>query len=352
MAKKLKNLCIIFDMGKIKILFILLSVFLFFFACKNKAQQFYLRKGFVMSVPVEIKIYTQNISKGEEIAELIFKEIQRISDEFSYSEPYSYTRYINTNAYQKWVKIDAEMLRLLNISKKYYEITQGAFDITFAPLWPIWKEASANQSLPSREDISGALKKIGYDNIEIDEKNMAIRFKKSVEINLGGILRGYCFVKILEKIKREIDISDPIQIDIGANRLCWGERDWEYPLYSPFDEKKLIGAFKFKKGVIISSSGRSHFVKIGDKIYSHILNIKTGYPIENFSSMVLYLPDMDENFISSAALAVMGKEKAFDYISRINGSCAVWIDGTGNISTLMKEDSQCRFEKPKKFFLF
>jgi len=339
-------------MRGVKILFIFLLIFSLFSSCKNNGEKFYIKKEFIMSVPIEIKIYTQNIAKGQEVSDLIFKEIQRISDEFSYTEPYSYTRYINGNAYQKWVNIEPEMLRLLNISKRYYEITDGAFDITFAPLWPIWKKASANQELPPQEEINKALEKIGYNNIEIDEKNMAIRFKKPLEINLGGILRGYAFVKILEKLKKEIDISEPIQIDIGANRLCWGERDWEYPLYSPFDEKKLIGTFKFKKGVIISSSGRSHFVKIGDKIYSHILNIKTGYPIEDFSSMVLYLPDMDENFISSAALAVMGKEKAFDYIGKINGSCAIWIDGSGNISTLIKEDSQCRFEKPKKFFLF
>ncbi|PIS48098.1 MAG: hypothetical protein COT17_00025 [Elusimicrobia bacterium CG08_land_8_20_14_0_20_51_18] len=338
-------------MGKIKIT----AAFLFLFsafACKGDKRDFYYAKAFVMSVPIEITVYDPDKEKGKNIADLLLKEVKRVSDDFSYTEPYSYTSHVNKNAYNKWVKMEEEMYVLLKISRKYYDLTDGAFDVTFAPLWPIWKDAAAAKKLPSKDEIEKAIAKIGHDNIEMDERTRMIRFKKPVEINLGGILRGYSFVRIIDILKKNVSVSSPVQVEIGTNKLCWGEKDWTYTVNSPLDEKKVLGTLKFRQGVVISSSGRSHFVKIEDKLYSHILSIKTGYPIENFSTLVVYVPDMDMDFISSAALATMGREKAFDYISKYKGVCAIWVDGAGNVSTLINEDSSCSWEKPKKYLFF
>ena len=61
-----------------------------------------------------------------------------------------------------------------------------------------------------------------------------------------------------------------------------------------------------------------------------MLDLKTGYPLPNFSSLVVYSPRLEsESFLASAVLAVMGKEKAFGLLSRMKGTAAVWIDGSG-----------------------
>ena len=63
-----------------------------------------------------------------------------------------------------------------------------------------------------------------------------------------------------------------------------------------------------------------------------MLDLKTGYPLPNFSSLVVYSPRLEsESFLASAVLAVMGKEKAFGLLSRMKGTAAVWIDGSGKV---------------------
>ncbi len=331
----------------------LISIFLFFPGClnKNSKQEVYSEKAYIMSVPVEIKFYSGDIDYVSRISKKIIGEAKRISDEFSYNEAYSQISYLNKNAYEKWMPVEKELLNLLLISKNYYEITSGGFDPTFAPLWPIWKEAASKRKMPSEKEIKDAISKIGLSGVLIDEQNSRVMFSKPVELNLGGILRGYAFYKIIELLKRE-NVKESLMLDIGANRLCWGEGDWSYPVNSPFDETKVIGVLKFPSGVIVSSSGRSHFVEIEGKLYSHILNIKTGYPIENFSNLIVYLPEIKKDFISSAALAILGRDKAFEMVGRQKGACAVWIDGAGNVSYFSSQDSACRWEKPKKLKFF
>ncbi|GAB4033362.1 MAG: FAD:protein FMN transferase [Elusimicrobiota bacterium] len=332
---------------------IFFAVCLSLLSCKEGREQssVYIKKSYIMSVPMEVRIYSAEEQRASSIASRLLNEAKRISDEFSYNEQYSQTSYVNKNAYEKWVPVEKEFLTLLHISKYYYDLTGGGFDPTFAPLWPIWKEAASRRKMPSKEEIGKAISRIGYANVMVDKQNSMVKFIKPLELNFGGVLRGYAFYKIIELLEKE-GISDKLELDIGANKLCWGEGDWEYAVSSPFNEKQTLGVLKFPAGVIVSSSGRSHFVEIEGKLYSHILNIKTGYPIENFSNLIVYLPQIKENFISSAALAILGKEKAFEIVSAQKGACAVWIDGSGAISYFAAPDSPCRWEKPKKFKFF
>ncbi len=128
--------------------------------------------------------------------------------------------------------------------------------------------------------------------------------------------------------------------------LTYGKKDWKYAVVDPFDEKKTFGNFVFDQGVVMSSSGREHFVQIEGKLYSHILDLKTGYPLPDFSSLVVYSPRLErDSFLASAVLAVMGKEKAFALLSRMKGTAAVWIDGSGKETLFINEASGARWEK-------
>jgi thiamine biosynthesis lipoprotein len=303
-----------------------------------------------MSVPAQVKVYGADEAAGKPIADAILKEFKRVSDEFTFSEPYSQTSLVNKKAYAGWVTVDEEFLRLLGLSLDYYKVTGGAFDVTFAPLWPIWKEAASSRMMPAKEEIARALENMGSDAIQVDAARKMVRFSKPVQINMGGILRGYCFVRAYGILK-QLAPAYPVEVRLGSNMLAYGKRAWKYDVTDPFHEDKTFGAITFDQGVVMSSSGREHFVQIEGKLYSHILDLKTGYPLENFSNLVVYFPRMEnENYLASAMLAVMGREKAFGLLSNMKGSTAVWIDGQGQESVLATPTSAAKWEKKKSFF--
>ena len=104
---------------------------------------------------------------------------------------------------------------------------------------------------------------------------------------------------------------------------------------------------------MVSSSGRDHFVQIEGKLYSHILDLKTGYPLKDFSNLIVYFPNIDDpEFIPSVVLSLMGKSKAFEVLSAAKRSMGVWIDGRGQIYTLENKESQAKWSKTKKFLFF
>lgn len=318
--------------------------------CGKKEDAAYVQSGFVMSVPAQVKVYGADEAAGKQIADAILAEFKRVDDEFSFTEPYSQTSLVNKKAGAGWVKVDDEFLGLLGLSLSYYQLTGGAFDITFAPLWPIWKEAASSRKMPAKEEIARALENMGSNNVEVDAARKMVRFLKPVQINMGGILRGYCFVRAYGILKQAAP-AYPVEVRLGGNMLAYGKRDWKYDVADPFHADKTYGTISFDQGVVMSSSGRDHFVQIENKLYSHILDLKTGYPLEDFSNLVVYFPRMEnENYLASAMLAVMGREKAFSLMSNMKGSTAVWIDGQGRESVLTTPTSTAKWEKKKSFF--
>lgn len=317
---------------------------------KKEEPAAYQQSAFIMSVPAQVKVYGADEAAGKELADSVFAEWNRISGEFAFSDPASLTSLVNKKAYYEPVKVDDEFLRLLMLSLDYYRLTGGAFDITFAPLWPIWKDAASTKKMPAKEEITKALANMGSNYVQVDQARKTVRFLKPVQINMGGILRGYCFVRAAQLL-REKAPRYAVELRLGGNMLSYGKKNWAYGVTDPFNEDKVFGTFSFEDGVVMSSSGREHFVQIEGKLYSHILDLKTGYPLDDFSSLVVYFPRLEsENFLSSAVLAVMGKEKAFGLLSKMKGTAAVWIDGSGNESVFVNETSGARWEKAKKLF--
>ena len=323
----------------------------FFCACGGKKEPRITKSMFLMSVPARITVYGPAGNSTLPLADEIFKEWKRIAAEYSFDEPYSFTSFVNNKAYGEWVKVDEEFLNLIGLSLDYSKLTGGAFDITFAPLWPVWKNAGSSKKMPPKNEISAALENIGSQYIQVNRERKMVRFSKPIQLNLGGILRSYCMSRAYALLKKNRPLLAPIEIKLGGYMLAGGRRAWQYPVADPFQKGKTLGKFVFEDGVVMSSSGRDHFVQIEGMLYSHILNIKTGYPIDDFSDLIVYYPSLEGgNYIPSAVLAVMGKEKAFGLLSKMKGAAAVWIDGSGQGSVFSNSDSLAKWEGEKGLF--
>jgi len=307
------------------------------------------QKAYILNVSAQFRAYGPATPGAKALADEVFAEWERISGEFSYSDAYSLTSLVNKKGSSEWVPVSDEFMHLLLLGLDYSRLTDGAFDITFAPLWPIWKEAAASKELPPKEEINKALGSIGSRYVQVDTAGKRVRFTRPVEINLGGLLRGYCLERAYAILKERAP-AYPVQLRLGGNMLVYGKRQWKYRLPDPFNAGTNLGMFAFDDGMVISSSGRDVFVEIGGKLYSHILDLRTGYPINDFSTLTVYYPGFeDDDFMVSAALAVMGREKAFKLLDGVKGSAAVWVDGGGKPFFQFNKASKARWEDDKTF---
>ena len=145
-----------------------------------------------MGSDFEITIVVKNESNANFLLDLAINEISRIEQLISSWDKSSQTSLINLNAGIKPVKVDKELFDLIVRSLKISELSQGAFDISYASLDKVWYFDKEMLEMPSKEEIIKSVSKVGYRNIILNKENQTVFLKtKGMKIGFGAIGKGY-----------------------------------------------------------------------------------------------------------------------------------------------------------------
>ncbi|MCK9555309.1 FAD:protein FMN transferase [bacterium] len=246
-----------------------------------------------------------------------FKEMSRvdaIADNFDSSSEIS-----RLNKTGK-LKASGDMMDLVKNSLKYYELTNGAFDITVGPVVDVWKqkieEARGNKIqalLPSPADIDAKLRLIGSEKISVDETTSVITFNQpGMEIDLGGIAKGYAVDKAVERLKT-LGVTSAL-VDLGGTIYCLGRKGnkkWRIAIRDPRHNDRILHPLELENRAVATSGDYEQFFMVKGKRYSHIIDPKTGYPVNNGVISVTIIADSAiAADVMSTAGVVLGKEKA------------------------------------------
>ena len=161
--------------------FILKNIFTFillYVLTPMNAQTVGVRDTILMGSKFKITLVdTDSISVEKNINKAI-DEMIRIENLISDWKPTSQVSFVNQNAGIKPIKVDREVFDLTRRAIYFSQLTDGAFDISFAAMDKIWKFDGSMEKIPTQEEISKAIEKIGYKNIILNEENSTIFLKK------------------------------------------------------------------------------------------------------------------------------------------------------------------------------
>ncbi|MDD5005820.1 MAG: FAD:protein FMN transferase [Candidatus Omnitrophica bacterium] len=266
-------------------------------------RKMYSGKRFLMGTIVEV------VSPYPEAIGIAFKEIERVENIFSIYRKDSPVAHLNKTGF---LNTNFEITLLVEKSKRFYELTGGQFDITVGTLTKIWKQAFQENRIPNKAEIKNALALVGLDKVYIDRTNNSIMFNvKGMQIDFGAIAKGYavdCAVKEL-KIKG----IDSAIVNVGGNLYCLGSKSgqsWQIGLQHPRTKNKLFTTLKLKDLAVATSGDYEQYMEINKKRYSHIINPKTGYPVDNnvMSVTVIAKDAMTADAVGTCVF-LLGKEK-------------------------------------------
>lgn len=196
----------------------------------------------------------------------------------------------------------------------YSELTNGAFDISIYPIVKAWGFTTDKNRVPSQEEISNLLEKVDYHNITLTQNSVSLQ--NGMSIDLGGIAKGFIGDTILDYLQTH-GISKAL-INLGGNVQTLGEKPggkaWKVGINNPL-ENGILGTISVKdKCVVTSGSYERYFEENGVK-YCHIINPKTGYPIDNGILSVSIIGDSGCSCDAlSTAIFVMGLENGIEFI--------------------------------------
>lgn len=250
---------------------------------------------------------------ANKIGKVVSEEVWRIEDKYSRYNPQSLCSKINQSR-GKPIKIDDETVALLNFADTCYQLSEGIFDLTSGVLRKVWR-FDCSDNIPSHSAIVKELKNIGWQKIEYD--NTKIILPEDMEIDFGGIGKEYAVDRALLLIKTLT--NQPVLVNLGGDLATNAARKngepWLVGVEHPgFIDKKTM-VVSLYKGALATSGDAKRFLLNNGKRYSHILNAKTGWPIDNAPrSITVSAPQCIQAGLL-ATLAQMQGENAEKFLS-------------------------------------
>ena len=248
----------------------------------------------------------------EKLNQEVKAEVERLEALFSVTD--SQSDFYRVNDAAEYPVIVSDSTRdLLELSVKYSELTDGAFDITMYPVLREWGFTNGNYHVPSSDKIDSLLKNVGYKNLKLDGN--FITLKEGQMLDPGAVGKGYAGDAAIELYKKN-GVRSAL-IDLGGNIQLLGKKpdgkDWRVALRNPWGGSPVLTVKVHDCAVITSGGYERHFVADDGKSYIHIFDPATGRPVDNslVSATIIAEKGVYADALSTAVF-VMGEEKAFE----------------------------------------
>lgn len=312
---------------------ILLFTFFLQFACSN-AQEVFHKTTKLMGSRFDLTVVAKDSTDGKKYIETAIEEITRIEKLISSWDTNSQTSEINRNAGIKPVNVDKELFDLIERATAISKLTDGAFDISYASMDRIWKFDGSMTKMPSKEEITASVEKVGYQNIVLDKENYTVFLKlKGMKIGFGAIGKGYAADKVKQLLISK-GVSSGI-INASGDMNTWGKQpngeDWTVAITNPMNKNKAFALLPLKQGAVVTSGDYEKFVMFDGVRYAHIINPKTGYPSKGIISVTVFAPAAELADALATSIFIMGKDVGLDRINQIPNVECIIIDTEGNI---------------------
>lgn len=267
----------------------------------------------LMWTDFEIVAYGPDRVRLAEAANAAFEEIDRLDQQMSHYSETSELTDINRQAARKEVIVEKELFDLLKRSLDYSRSTGGAFDITVGPLMKAWGFFKGQGRVPEPSELTAVKDRIGFQHVRLNEPAHSIRFdREGVELDLGGIAKGYAIDKAAQ-ILRESGVRSAL-ISSGSSIYALGappnKTGWPITVRDPLAPERSITNIELKDQSLSTSGCYDKVFKLEGKTYCHIMDPRTGFPIDGMLSATVITPRGVEAEVFSKVVMVLGVEKA------------------------------------------
>ena len=251
-----------------------------------------------------------------------------IHNKMSAFDPESEISEINAHAGKSGATVSDETFDLIKRCVGYSELTGGRFDITAGPSSMLWKHALRSGTIPSDTEIVKFKNLIGYKNIIL--KNNVVDLENfGQKLDLGGVAKGHA----ADEARRILSDHgvDKAMINYGGTVIIMGETQ-SVGIRDPFAENgDPFAAIDVCGKAVVTSGSYEQSIRIGDKLYHHIIDPTTGKPSDSpFASITLIGDSAEELDAFATAVFCMTAEEASRFIQR-NIIEAIFITNDRNV---------------------
>ncbi|MEG2215075.1 MAG: FAD:protein FMN transferase [Oscillospiraceae bacterium] len=298
--------------------------------CGSKPSERFTATGFYFDTVVTMSVYARDDSVLDEALSLCADYEALLSKTVEGSDIWR----IN-HACGEWTEVSPETASLLNQSISWAKATDGAFDVTIAPVMALWDFTAEAPSLPDESALMAAAELVDYTALETDGNR--VRLPEGMSIDLGGIAKGYISARVRDRLC-ELGVTEGL-LNFGGNVVVIGGKPdgepWKVGIQNPFE---LTGTPLFAIAVtdsaVVTSGNYERFFELDGLRYHHIIDARTGYPMQNgVAGVTVICPDATEADALSTSCFLLGPEDGLELIASLDGVEAVYIMSDGEVLT-------------------
>jgi thiamine biosynthesis lipoprotein len=289
------------------------------------------REDAIMGTRIYVEVWTDDGAKGEAAIDAVMAEMRRIDDLMSHYKPESQLSHINARAAQEPVQVDPELFDLIKLSTHFSELTEGAFDITYASVGHLYDYP--HHVHPTEEQIKAALPAVNWRNMLLDPVHHTVRFEhQGMRIDLGGIGKGYAVDRCIAILQARG--FQHALVSAGGDSRIIGDRmgrPWFVGIRNPDDRSKVVTKIPIVNSAMSTSGDYERYFDEGGIRYHHIIDPRTGHSASKVRSATILGPTATETDGMSKTAFVLGPEKALEIINRMPQYDAVFVTPDGRI---------------------
>ncbi|MEM0910070.1 MAG: FAD:protein FMN transferase [Pseudomonadota bacterium] len=280
----------------------------------------------IMGTNIYAEVWHDDPAIAEKALTEIMAEMERINQLMSSYIDTSELSKINQKAAENPIAISDEMFDLLTLSLHFSNLTDGAFDITYASIGYLYNYKQAKR--PDEPQISALLDAVNYKHVLLDKENKTVFFDHpNVKIDLGGIAKGYAVDNAI-KIVKAMGIEHAL-ITAGGDTKLLGDRrgkPWIVGIRDPRNrDKQAVVVPLYDTAMSTSGDYERYFEEDGIR-YHHILSPKTGKSTHSVQSVSIIGPSSVYNDALSTAVFVMGLADGLGFINSLPDFDAIVMD--------------------------
>lgn len=290
--------------------------------------QWLVRDEAIMGTAIRVELWSEDVAAGRAAAEAVIQEMHRIDRAMSPYKDDSELSRINREAFASPVPVSHEMFALLQRAVQFSQLSDGAFDITYAAVGHLYDYRRG--VLPAPEQLARAREAVGFRYLVLDATTRSVRFaREGMRIDLGGFAKGHA-VDNCAALLRECGIAHAMVSAGGDSRVIGDRRGrpWTVAVRDPRRADAIVAVVPLKDTSISTSGDYERFFERDGVRHHHLIDPKTGSSPRSVRSVTILAADGLTCEALSKCVFVSGL-KGMRWVESLPGVDAIVVDAAG-----------------------
>jgi thiamine biosynthesis lipoprotein len=280
-----------------------------------KDKEYQHRDGFIFGTVYSV---TYSNPESKDLSAAITRALDDVNNSLSMFNKQSTIAKVNNN---EVVQLDSLFLTVWNVGQEVSRSTDGAFDMTVAPLVDLWGFGLKNREIVTDAEVDSLRQYVGYDLVQLEDGLLRKTYPQ-MRIDAGAIAKGYACDVVADTL--EAYGCTDFCIEIGGELVVKGLNskgvNWHIAINKPVEDSTCVNS-EIQEVVELTNCGMAtsgnyrNYYELDGKRYSHTIDPRSGYPVRhNLLSATIVAPDCMTADAWATACMVAGLDKAKEWI--------------------------------------